>query len=81
MNDKKIVGISLMLCGFLVLGWQVYEYLRYSFWMPISVITGLSWIKLEWALNPTDWIGVFNILSNIPLSLALVVVGFFVEIS
>jgi hypothetical protein len=77
-NDTEIIGVGLMLCAVCLLGWQAYEYLRYNFWTPISVITVLEWMKVGWALNPTDWWGLYNLLKAIPLSLTFLVVGFFV---
>jgi hypothetical protein len=71
----------LAVSGFCLLGWQVYEYLRYNYWPPVSVITALEWMKISWALNPSDWIGIYNILSKTALSLAMFVIGFLVMIS
>jgi len=80
-NDKEIVGFGLMLCAVCLLGWQAYEYLRYNFWIPISIITVLEWMEFGWALNPTDWLGFYNILSKTSFSLVLFIVGFFVSVS
>jgi hypothetical protein len=80
-KDTEIFGFSLMLCAICLLGWQAYEYLRYSFWTPISIITMLEWMKVGWALNPTDWLGLYNLLNKTPLSLTTFVVGIFVMIS
>ena len=68
-NETEIVGFGLMLCAVCLLGWQSYEYLRYNIWIPISVMTMLEWMKVGWALNPTDWLGLYNLLIKIPLSL------------
>ena len=78
MNTNKIVGVGFMLLAVCVLGYQAYEYLRYSFWTPISVITALEATKVGWALYPTEWLGLYNILNAIPLSLAYFVLGLFV---
>jgi hypothetical protein len=77
MSIDKISGVVLMLIGVCVLGWQAYEYLRYSFWTPVSVITMLEVTKVGWALYPTEWLGLYNILNAIPLSLAYFVIGLF----
>ena len=89
-NDKEIVGLALMIgsvCLFFgsvcLLGWQVYEYLRYNIWPSVSVITALGWMNIRWAFNPTDWLGLYNILIKIPLSLMMFVMfvfGFFVSL-
>ena len=80
-NDKELVGIALVIGSVCLLGWQVYEYLRYNFWTPVSIITVLKLMSFSWALNPSDWIGLYNILAKMPLSLTMVVIGFFVMMS
>jgi hypothetical protein len=80
-NDKELVGLALMFGSVCVLGWQVYEFLRFNFWTPVSVITALEWMKVGWAINPNDWIGLYNILIKTPLSLIMFVLGFFVLVS
>ena len=80
-KETEIVGFGLMLCAVFLLGWQAYGYLRYNFWTPVSVITALEWMKFGWALNPMDWMGLYNILIKIPLSLITFIVGFFVLLS
>ena len=80
-NDKEIVGLALMIGSVCLLGWQVYEYLRYNIWPSVSVITALGWMNIRWAFNPTDWLGLYNILIKTPLSLMMFVFGFFVLFS
>ena len=80
-NDKELVGLALMIGSVCLLGWQVYEYLRYNIWTSVSVITALGWINFGWALNPTDWLGLYNILIKTPLSLMMFVIGIFVFVS
>lgn len=78
---KFIAALSLLIGGLCVVGWQVYEYMRYNIWNPISVATALEWMNIKWALNPTDWVGLFNILKIIPLSLTLIAMSWIVAIS
>lgn len=78
---KFIAALALIFGGVGVIGWQVYEYLRYSIWNPVSVVAALQWMKIQWASNPTDWIGLFNILTMIPLSLASIALGWIVVLS
>lgn len=78
---KFIAALSLLIGGLCVVGWQVYEYMRYNIWNPISVVTALEWMNIKWALNPTDWVGLFNILKIIPLSLTLIAMSWIVAIS
>lgn len=78
---KFLPAIALIFGGLGVVGWQVYEYLRYNSWDSISIITALQWMKIQWAFNPTDWIGLYNILGMVPLSLTMIVVGWMVVMS
>lgn len=80
-DDKEIVGSALMLCGLCVLGWQIYDYLRFNFWTPISIITALEWMKVGWAMYPNDWVGLHNILLKTPLSITMGVLGFIVIVT
>lgn len=78
---KFIAALALIFGGVGVVGWQVYEYLRYNVWSPVSVVTALQWLKVQWALNPADWVGLYNILRMIPLSLTMIVMGWMVVMS
>lgn len=78
---KFIAAITLIFGGLGVVGWQVYEFLRNNSWNPVSVVTALQWMKIQWALNPTDWIGLYNILQMVPLSLMMIVSGWMVVMS
>lgn len=77
-NVKEFVGFSLILLSLCLLGWQGYEFLRYNFFTSVSIITALEWMKVGWALNPTDWMGLYNIFIKLPLSLIVFVFGLFV---
>jgi hypothetical protein len=71
-NDIGAIALILLLLGGLgVLGWQVYEYLRLGVWTPISIITALEWMQVQWAYSPNDWVGLHNILEKMPLSMAM----------
>lgn len=61
-----------------VLGWQVLHYLREGVWFPVSVIDGLEHVGFEWALNPTSWIGLHNVLSIVNLGFAVMICGWVV---
>ena len=39
-------------------------------------MTGLRYLNVQWALYPTEWIGLYTILDDFPLSLALALIGF-----
>ena len=70
------VGGFIVVAGLGVLGSQSYMFLRESLWESMSIITGLAMMDVDWASNPTDWLGLHHILSVVPLSLALVLTGF-----
>ena len=78
---KFLVCLAFIFGGLGVVGWQVYEYLRYNTWNSLSVINAMQWMKIQWALNPADWIGLYNILCMIPLSLTMIVIGWMVVMS
>ena len=77
-KNIEIIGLAVMLFGACVVGWQVYEYLRYNIWTPVSVINVLQWMEMGWAINPRDWLGLYNILIKIPLSLTMMWIGWLI---
>lgn len=70
-NIRAIALILLLFGGLGVMGWQIYGYLKFGVWMPISIITALEWMQVQWAHSPNDWIGLHNIVQKIPLSVAM----------
>lgn len=58
-----------------VVGWQVYGYLRFGFWQSISVIDALRWTGNQWAVAPTDWVGLYGVLELLPLSAGVAFFG------
>jgi hypothetical protein len=78
---KFIAAMALILGGVAVFGWQVYAYLRHNIWTPVSVIVALQWMEIRWAINPSDWFGLYNILVKMPLSLTMMVMGWMVVMS
>ncbi|MGS0696112.1 hypothetical protein [Shewanella sp. 0m-4] len=72
-----IVAILLLLSGIGLVTSQSYNYLRFGNWEIISVVDGLALIEFNWAVDPKDWLGVWNILSKIPLSLILCLSSFY----
>ena len=61
-----------------ILGWQLYQYLRYDEWIGVSVITGLQALGMEWALYPDDWLGLYELLDMIHLGFGLLICSFLV---
>ena len=70
------IGFLLMVVGILILGVQIYEYLRSGEWQSLSIISLMQFFKIQWALMPSDWIGLYNVMDMVPLSLAALVAGF-----
>lgn len=64
-----------VLGGAVALAHQSYQWLRFSYWEPLSVITALRWLEVPWALRPQDWFGLHKLLDGIPLFVGLPVVG------
>ncbi len=76
-GEAVLTIASLVLTGALaVLVYQLYGWLRLGVWQPISVVTGLLWLKVSWAQSPSDWIGLHELLAWCPLSLALTALAF-----
>jgi hypothetical protein len=63
-----IFASSLLLIGIGIFGYQVYSYLRFGSWLPFSVIDLMVIFNIEWAESPIDWLGVWEILNKIPVS-------------
>jgi hypothetical protein len=65
-----IIGFG-FICALGVLGYQIFLYLRIGKWYSFSLITGLRWLNVQWAFYPSEWIGVYKILDDFPLSLGI----------
>jgi hypothetical protein len=61
--------------GFLVLVYQALGWFRTDVWTSVSVLTGLQWLQIRWALLPQDWRDLHNLLANLPLVIVLPVLG------
>jgi hypothetical protein len=61
-----------------ILGWQVVHYLKEGVWFPVSVVDGLEYVGFEWALNPSSWIGLHNVLNIVNLGFAIMICGWVV---
>ena len=70
-----VLGLGLF-GGLGMLGYQIYMYLRSGEWYSFSVITGLRWLNVQWAFYPKEWIGLYKILDDFPLSLGIFICGF-----
>jgi hypothetical protein len=61
--------------GFLVLVHQALGWFRTDVWTSVSVLTGLQWLQIRWALLPQDWHDLHNLLGNLSLVIVLPVLG------
>ena len=61
--------------GFLVLVYQALGWFRTDVWASVSVLTGLQWLQIRWALLPRDWHDLHTLLGNLPLVIVLPVLG------
>lgn len=58
-----------------IVGWQLYTYLKLGEWHSISVITAMRWFEIKWSFSPTGWLGIYEILDFVPLSIAVFCAG------
>jgi len=78
-SDFDFSGVIIV--GLIILGGvgffigQVLFYLKDNIWHSISIITALQWFDNKWAQNPETWVGLWNVLEFLPLSLSLIVLG------
>jgi len=70
-----LVFASFILSGPCILLWQIYGYLRFEKWLPLSIIDVLRYCEVGWASFPTDWTGLYRILEWMPISLSLPLIG------
>ena len=78
-SDKVLflVFLGIFLSGIGIILWQILYYLKTGEWFSMSVVFLLQKIGFEWTSNPTDWIGIYNLLDRIPLSFACIMAGWF----
>ena len=53
-----------------ILGWQVLDWLKTGDWHALTLMSTLASIGVEWAARPQSWIGIHNLLKEIPLTVA-----------
>jgi hypothetical protein len=54
-----------------VLGWQAVGWLRTGEWTTLTLLSGLASGGVEWASSPDSWIGIYNLLNHVPLTVAV----------
>jgi len=73
-----LIGLLVALAGVGVFGYQVFLYLKFDEWRPISMFGALAPF-VPWLANPQSWPGLYRIahqaLQLLPVSLFLVLLG------
>lgn len=69
-----ILVVSAIAATFVV-AFQTYVYLKSAEWPSISVLMALQWARIGWARNPTDWLGLYELLGNLSLAPSLSIGG------
>lgn len=76
-----MIGVLIALAGFGVLCLQIFGYMKTGDWKSVSTLSVAS-LQFSWLKNPQSWFGLHDIVSNLlgilPLSLALVMLGWLV---
>jgi hypothetical protein len=55
----------------LVFAYQIFAFLKTGEWLPLSLVSALSWAGVSWAASPTEWQGLHRLLGWAPLSLSM----------
>lgn len=76
-----LAGALIVLAGLGVLGLQIFGYLKVGKWQSVSLL-GIASPYFPWLINPQSWFGLHDIATDalglMPLSLALVLIGWLV---
>ncbi len=78
----NVLGVLLILAGFLIIGFQIFLYLKNGEWIKLPLLYLVAFGPdnfVSWLDNPTSWLGlhkiVYGILDFIPVSLFSMLVG------
>lgn len=73
------IAALLVMTAIALLGWQVYDYIKFGDWTSISVVSSLKWANIpgasDWAVHPSHWIGLHKILTHTLASAMLIAIG------
>lgn len=72
--------LAVAVSGIGLLCWQIYGWLKDGYWQSFSITSVLARYAQgspagDWAVSPTDWIGLHAILLHVPSSLVLFLIG------
>lgn len=66
---------ALVGCGIIL--FQIYAYLRFNTWTPVSLIDVAKYFSDDaWLTSPTDWHGLHSLLNFVPASLVLLFIAY-----
>lgn len=75
----RVIGAGLIAYGLIIFAWQIGTYLKHGVWHELSMISLLSEDTANLIQNPTDWIGLANLLNlflrGVPMSFITIAVG------
>lgn len=69
------VFLALIFSGLGIFVNQIYTYLKLGEWQPYSIVDSFKSVGLKWASTPNDWIGLWEVLNFMPLSLVLIILS------
>jgi hypothetical protein len=69
-------AFGLLIGAACVVLYQIYGFLRTGDWQSISIVDCLLYAGMEWAKEPSDWVGFWKLLNYFPFSLSLFIAGF-----
>jgi hypothetical protein len=72
------VSTTLLFSGIGTICYQFYLYLKAGEWTSYSVIYAFNKLGSTWAKSPNDWVGFWEILEFLPISLVLIVCSFLI---
>ncbi|MDH6268274.1 hypothetical protein M2360_003679 [Rhizobium sp. SG_E_25_P2] len=79
-----LTGMFIFLCGWGIILYQIYRFLRYGLWWSLSFLdfVGAVYNKKQsmqdWVASPETWQGLHYVFSVTPLSLVAIVVGYLI---
>jgi len=71
-NYSGLIVLIMFFSPIFILGFQIINYLKKGFWEPLSLIDILQYFHINWALWPTNWIGLWKILNVLNASVPII---------
>lgn len=74
-------AISLLISSIVVIGSQIYDFLKWGAWPPLPLTGALEMAGSGWAKSPESWKGIWRILHGTPLSAGALLLSILVGIA